>query len=87
MSSTDELLDRIRGFLAGALRSPRDSEGIEPHTALISGGLLSSIDVLSLVAFLEDELGIEFQAFEISPDYLDSLADIVSLCESKLSRR
>jgi len=81
----NDLHARIRSFLSDSLLSPEAVAALGPDTQLITGGVLSSIVVLSLVAFLEDELSIELEAYEISPEYMNTLDGIVELCLGKIA--
>lgn len=48
---------------------------------LIDDGLLESFDVITLIAEIEDQLGIEIPAEEIVPENFNSADDIWRLCE------
>ncbi len=61
----------LREFLPG-----EDPDELESDTPLISGGILDSISTVKLVAFLEEEFDVQFQAYEMNADYMDSLAQI-----------
>lgn len=52
-------------------------------TPLISGGILDSLATLKLVAFLEEQFGIEVQAHEASIDHLNTIGLIGALVRSK----
>jgi len=54
-------------------------------TPLISGGILDSLATLRLVAFLEQTYSITIAPHEISTDRINTLADIATLVEGKLS--
>lgn len=79
----DELAQRIAAHLRAELAAKGVERTIEPQDRLISSGLLSSVDVLGLVAFLEDELGVEIAAHEIGPDRMDTIDAIVALVRAK----
>jgi len=48
---------------------------------LIDDGVLESFDVITLIAEIEDQLGIEIPAEEIVPENFNSAEDIWRLCE------
>ena len=52
----------------------------------ILDGILDSIATVKLVSFLEEKYGIELEAHELSPDYLNTLSDIAVLVTSRLPR-
>jgi acyl carrier protein len=72
----------LQEFLPGT----RPSELTE-STPLITGAILDSLATLKLVAFLEEQFGIEIQAHEAGVDHLNTIQDIASLVRSKVSAR
>ncbi|MDH4347970.1 MAG: acyl carrier protein [Gemmatimonadota bacterium] len=55
-------------------------------TPLVSGGILDSLAILDLVAYLEKTFGIELEAHEVDRDRLDTLERIAALVNGKLGR-
>jgi acyl carrier protein len=55
----------------------------EDEDSLISNHLIDSLSVVRLIVFLQDTFSIEFEADELSPENLDSLAAITRFLESK----
>ena len=53
----------------------------ETEKELIDDGLLESFDVITLIAEIEDQMGIEIPAEEIVPENFNSAEDIWRLCE------
>ncbi len=68
----------LREFLTG-----ENPDELRDDTPLITGGILDSISTIKLVAFLEAEFGVTFQAHEMHADYLDTIEDIASTVEGK----
>lgn len=68
----------LREFLPG-----EDPDELTDTTPLITGGILDSISTIKLVAFLEGEFGVTFQAHEMHADYLDTISDIASVVDTK----
>ncbi len=60
---------------------------LEDSTPLITGGVLDSISTIRLVSFLEEHFKVEFQAHEVAPDYLDTLAAIADTVAGKLQAK
>ena len=56
---------------------------LEDSTPLITAGVLDSISTVELVSFLEEQFGVEFEAHEMSADYLDTLDVIAATVQSK----
>lgn len=53
----------------------------ERETELIDDGLLESFDVITLIAEIEDQFGIEIPAEEIMPENFNSAKDMWRLLE------
>jgi acyl carrier protein len=70
----------LREFLPG-----EDPSELKDDTPLITGGILDSISTLKLVVFLEEQFGVQLEAFEAGADHLDSVASIAELVERKKS--
>jgi len=69
----------LREFLPG--ESP---DALDDSTLLLTSGVLDSIATVKLVSFLEEKYGIELEAHELSPDYLNTLSDIARLVSARL---
>lgn len=60
---------------------------LEDGTPLVTSGIIDSIGMIGLVAFLEEQFQIQLQASEINAQGLDSLERIETLVRRKLERR
>ena len=58
---------------------------LTPTTPLITSGLLDSMATLELLNFLEQEFQVQFEAYELTPEYMDTMSDIARLVQSKKS--
>jgi acyl carrier protein len=74
---------KVKDFILSAFLPGEDPNELKDDTPLISGGILDSIATLKLVMFIEEEFGVQVQAHEADKEHLDTIADIVSLIESK----
>lgn len=70
---TAALLQFIRDQLL-----PDPTMKISPTTRLISEGVLDSLSVVRLAAFIEERFGIRFDDVEIRADSAESVADILT---------
>ena len=68
----------LKEFLPGA-----DASELADDLGLMSGGVLNSLATTRLVAFLEEEFGVQIEAHEMSADHMDSVDSITSLILSK----
>lgn len=71
----------LQEFLPG-----ENPDELTDSTPLITGGILDSMAIMRLIAFLEDRFRIELQAYETGLDYLNTISDITKLVESKMLR-
>lgn len=86
-TSRQETIDTVKTYILDNFLPGEDPDELDETTPLITGGILDSISTVKVVAFLEEQFGIEFQAHEMSADYLDSLSKIAHTVESKLSNQ
>jgi acyl carrier protein len=71
----DDVLAELRSFLAGELRVPGADE-LAPDLALVRRGLIDSIELMRLVAFIEERWRIKLEPHEVLPANLGSLASM-----------
>ena len=83
--SKREIRATVKTYILKEVLPGEDPDELDDTTPLITGGILDSISTMKLVASLEERFGIEFQAHEISIDYLDTLSKIARIVTSKLS--
>lgn len=79
----DETKSRIKTYILDEFLPGENPDELTDSTPLITGGILDSLAILKLVAFLEEEYDIEIQPHETGVDYLNTLPDIAELVESK----
>ena len=58
---------------------------LSEHASLLELGIIDSTGVLEIVSFLEGNLGVRVEDFELLPDNLDSIARISTFVMRKLS--
>ncbi|MDZ4804958.1 MAG: acyl carrier protein [Candidatus Eisenbacteria bacterium] len=80
MSAT---LSEVKDFVLSEFLPGEDPSELKDDTPLITGGILDSLATIKLVAYLEETYKIEFSPHETGVDYLNTIADIASLVESK----
>ena len=81
--NSQDIGSAVKEFILKEFLPDESPESIDESTRLISGGVLNSLATLQLVTFLEDTFDISVKAREVGIDYMDSIADIVSLVQSK----
>ena len=80
----DETKNIVKTFILKEFLPGENPDELTDSTPLITGGILDSIATLKLVAFLEEQFKIEFQAHETGVDHLNTISDIATLIHSKL---
>jgi acyl carrier protein len=73
----------VKDFILAEFLPGEDPSQLTDATPLVTSGILDSIATMKLATFLEDHFKIELAAHELSVDYLNTVADIVKLVESK----
>lgn len=81
-----DVLPAVKQFILDRFLAGEDPGKLTSATPLVSGGILDSLGLLDLVAFLEQTFGIEFEAHEVDPAGFDTLALIQELVHRKLAR-
>ena len=81
--TNQDIKAKIKAYVLNEFLPGEDAAALTDAVPLISTGILDSIAVLKLVAFLEEQFGITLAAHETDVDNLNTLADITRLVESK----
>jgi acyl carrier protein len=75
------MVDKIK--ISEFVRSLVTSKGFEAdfsdEETLITGGLLDSMDVLTIVLFLEESFGLDLDVTDFDPDKFDTIDGIFSM--------
>ena len=85
MKSTpqSEIRDAVKEYILREFLPGENSASLDDTTPLITGGVLDSIATVKLIAFLEEQFGVQIEPHEMNPDYLDFLPDIAVLVAAK----
>ena len=79
----NEIEKEIKDYILEEFLPGENPANLTVSTPLLSTRVLDSLAILKLVAFLEDQFNITIEAYETSEDYMDSIADIARLVQSK----
>lgn len=74
----------LRSFILENLLPGEDPANLTDDTELKESGILDSMSTLKLVTFLEELYKVEFEANDLEPGNLSSIATIERLVKSKL---
>ena len=72
-----ELKQKLKQFIMTEVNPDRNLEAIEDDEPLLESGIIDSLGVLKILAFLDEEFGIDLSADEIK---LEKFKDIRSIC-------
>lgn len=77
--------ERIRQFLVENFSYRMPDGGVADADSLLDAGILDSIAVLSLITFLEGDLGVVVGDDEVVPENLDSIESLAAFVHRKLT--
>jgi acyl carrier protein len=80
-----EIKAQVRSYISANFLPPGQDATLQDDTPLISSGLIDSIGMIGLIAFIESRYAIEFHAREVEADKLDTLARIEAVVQKKLA--
>jgi acyl carrier protein len=80
------VVDDVREFLRTDLKV-RQIDNVDPDDRLVDRGVIDSIELMQLTAFIEQKYGIVVDDPEVVPDNLGSLTAIDRFVQRKLGRR
>ncbi len=74
-------LEHLHAFLRTIQRPDRPLEGVGEDESLVASGLIDSLALLQIVAYLEETYRIDFSARGVEPEELRSMRSILDLIE------
>lgn len=77
----DDLYAVLRSFLRDVLGV--DVRALDEHTSLVRTGLLDSVALVRLAAFLETRFGLVIPDRDVTPEHFDSLAAIEAYLQQR----
>jgi acyl carrier protein len=78
--------DRIRQFIRDEILFEDQGASVADDTPLLSG-IMDSLGLTQMVAFLEDEFDVEIDDADISAPHFRTIADIDQLVQQKLQQK
>ena len=78
-----DMVEALRKYIMNELMSEKPSAPIGESDNLLSSGVLDSMGLLQLVAFIEDEFGVTISSDEFQPESFQSLSSIAGLIQKK----
>jgi acyl carrier protein len=83
---SDDVRATVKEFVLREFLPGEDPAELTEATPLITGGVLDSIATLKLVLFVEERFGITLEAHEVSPEHINTVADIARLVDAKKAK-
>jgi acyl carrier protein len=77
-----QVIDAIRRFLSQDLRIA-DAQTLAPDVPLVQKGVIDSIELMQVAAFVEKEFGITVDETEVVPSNFRSLSTMAAFVERK----
>lgn len=78
-----EIKDTLREFFGTQVLDEESMKVLTDTTPLLTGGILDSLSLIRLVAFIEEEFEVEVAPHEASVRHFDDLESIVQLIQGK----
>ncbi len=72
---TDNVTNTIYSFIK---KEMNNSDDFEPSVNIVETGIVNSIGIISLVAFLENQYNVEIAIEDVNPDNFSTVGAIVS---------
>lgn len=87
MSDSFKIKDTVKKYILKEFLQDDHPEALTDTFSLIKGGVLDSISTLKLVTYLEEKYKIQFHAYEMDVEHLDTLDIIERTVSSKLKSK
>ena len=83
----DAVASTVKNYILTTFLPGEDPAALTDTTPLMTSGILDSLATIDLVAFLEEQYGIELEARDVDASRLGTLAEISKLVSAKLAAR
>ncbi len=78
-----QISEKIRMYIAENILFSNNGYPYPDETSFLDEGIIDSMNVLELVAFVEENFGITVEAHEIVPDNFDSVCRIAAFVDTR----
>ena len=76
-----EFKARIKEFIMTEVNPDRNLEGLGDDEPLIDSGIIDSLGILKIMAYLDEEFGIDLSDQQITPENFKNIMSICSLID------
>ena len=81
-----DVASRIRDFISEEILFEDNSTGLTDETPLLNG-VMDSLGLMQLVAFLEEEFDVEIDDADMTADHFRTISDIQELVNEKVGQK
>jgi acyl carrier protein len=81
----NDLNEKLKQFIMSEVNPDLHLESIEDDEPLIESGIVDSLGMLKILAFLEETFGIDLSSGEIRPELFQSVRTICQMVENSQS--
>ena len=82
-TSAADIKKNLKSFILEEFLPGEDEEDLTSDVELITTGILDSVSVIQVVAYVEEQFGIKIEAHEASVDNMNSIGTMAALVSSK----
>jgi len=80
----NEISHQLKQFIKAELLSSMDFIDLKDSDPLLTSGIIDSLGIVKILAFIKENFGINIEDEEIVPDNFQTIESIVSLIRKKL---
>jgi acyl carrier protein len=73
----------IKGFILRELLPNESPDRLTADTPLVSSGIVDSLAILRLIAFIEEQFGVQVEAHEATRDNFENISCMVAMVNEK----
>jgi len=78
--------DNIRNFITDEILHGSMDRPLDDHDPLIESGIIDSMGIMTLLAFVEEQFSIEIPGDDLIPENFASITAITALVECQMAR-
>lgn len=79
----ESISEKLRKFIAETILFSNNGYPYPDDASFLENGIIDSMNIMEIVMFVEDRLGIKVEDSEIIPDHFDSVARIADFVARK----
>jgi acyl carrier protein len=83
----NDVADTIRQFILSNHLPGESARNLKNDTPLQTSGILDSLAVLGLVAYVEEQFGVQFDVYDTSAERFDRIQDIAASVDRKRAQQ